>query len=80
MSRVGNNLTEDQTKIFDVHFGFNNKSLLDKLEARADALKDGDFDRLKLAQKDMTRLKNSNLEKLCYPNFMWVTFEHGLGF
>ena len=46
------------------------------LEARANALNSGDFEKLQVIQKDMTTLKNKEFESLSTPNYMWVTFKY----
>lgn len=53
--------------------------MTDLLLERASALKDANFKMLKTVQQEMTELKNKKLEKLCTPNYMWVTFVQGEG-
>jgi len=67
---------ESEADIIDIHFGFNNVKLLDKLEERANALKCADFNKLQRVQNEMTKLKNEHLEEFNTPNYMWVTFKH----
>ena len=72
-------LSEQDCKIVDITFSFNNTTLFEKLEARAKALKAGNFSDLVQIQNDMTKIKDRNFDQMVTPNLMWVTFEMGAG-
>lgn len=50
LGRAGG-LSEENSEIVDIHFGFFNRKLTDKLEERADALKAADFKKLQENQR-----------------------------
>ena len=57
-----------------VQFLFGNGKLLDLLEDRASALKDGEFDKAAKVEVKMTEYKNANLDELMRPQKAVVIF------
>ena len=51
-------LPEEETKIVDIQFGFDNAAMLRFLEQRATALKNADFEKADKIEKEMTEYKN----------------------
>ncbi len=71
---------QGRSEIVDISFGFNNEKLLEKLEKRAQALKNADFEKAKDTIAEMNKVKNENLEQLNTPNWMWITFAEDVAF
>lgn len=71
---------QGRTEIVDISFGFNNEALLLKLEERANALKNANFEKLMNVTADLNNVKNDKLDKLNTPNWMWITFAEDVAF
>ena len=69
-----------RTEIVDISFGFNNEALLEKLEKRASALKDANFEKLKDIVQEMNEVKDKKFDQLNTPNWMWITFAEDIAF
>lgn len=76
---MSHGLSEEDSAIIDIHFGFFNKKLTDKLEQSANALKNADFKTVKKVQAELTDLKNEHLKRFNEPNYTWITFKNGAG-
>ena len=72
--------TEEDVSIADVVFSFNNSTLLQMLEKRAQALKFLDFERSTEIEYEMTEYKDKNFQKLTVPNRAFITFKYHSAF
>jgi hypothetical protein len=57
-----------------LQLAYDNDSMLELLEKRANALKDEKFDKANKIEDEMTALKNKNFERLISPFHFYATF------
>ena len=73
--KITSQLQVDRDEIVDIHFGFNNSRMLNKLEERAEALKAAEFQKIMGIAEEMKELKDNHLDEINTPNYMWVTYK-----
>ena len=75
IEKITSQLQVDKDEIVDIHFGFNNSRMLNKLEQRAEALKAAEFQKIQGIADEMKELKDKHMDEINTPNYMWVTFK-----
>ena len=73
-SLMESGLSEEQSKVADLTFSFDNGNMINLLQYRAKAIHNAKFDIVSKIENKMTRLKNQDFEKLNVPNTFYCTF------
>ena len=73
-SLMESGLSEEQSKVADLTFAFDNGSMINLLKYRAKAIHKAKFDIVSKLENKLTRLKNQDFEKLNVPNTFYCTF------
>ena len=71
-------LSQEQSRVADIAFAFNNRNMLKLLRKRYKYLRQAKFDKAEEIETQMTALKDDKYEQLVVPNTMYVTFMEGI--
>ena len=72
-------LTEEQSRVADIVFAFNNHKMLELLQKRYKYLCDAKFEKAAIVENKLTDLKNNQYQNLTIPNTYFCTFMEGEG-
>ena len=72
-------LPEEQSRVADVAFAFNNHQMLELLQKRYKYLCDAKFEKAARVEDQLTNLKNNQYPNLTIPNTFFCTFMEGEG-
>ena len=67
-------LSQEQSRVADIVFAFNNREMLKLLMKRGKYLSNANMDKAEAVEKEMTILKNQKFDELIVPNHFFCTF------